>query len=215
MSEDFLSRWSRRKRESAREPAQQNAAATPDSESAPAEAAAATEIDPANLPAIESIDAGSNVSVFMRPGVPDDLTRAALRTAWVSDPAIRDFIGIAENQWDFNSEGAIAGFGSLSAEEYARHLAARALSARSLSTRALSGADTPAAPAVSNDDRREPGDARPLSDSADNSRAPTALASSPPSEPTAVPTAEPTEPESRELPETPASGRTHGSALPR
>ena len=202
MSENFLSRWSRLKRESAREPAPQNAAETPDLESVPTDAAAATESDLANLPAIESIGAEGNVSVFMRPGVPDDLTRAALRTAWVSDPAIRDFIGIAENQWDFNSEGAIAGFGSLSAEEYARHVAARALSARSWSAPALSGEDSPAAPAVTHDDRRGSSDAGTPRDSTDDSRPPTVLASPPPSEPTA----EPTEPESR---------RTHGSALPR
>ena len=211
MSENFLSRWSRLKRQAAREPAQQNAAGTPALESAPTEAAAATEIDLANLPTIESIDAGSNVSVFMQPGVPDDLTRAALRTAWVSDPAIRDFIGIAENQWDFNAEGAIAGFGSLSAEEYARHVAARALSARSLSTRALSGEDAPAARAVTNDDRRESSDAGTRREPADESPAPPVLAAPAPSEPTA----EPTEPESQLPPETPASGRTHGSALPR
>ncbi len=45
--------------------------------------------------------------------MPAELTRAALRRAWVSDPAIRDFIGIAENQWDFNDPTAIPGFGPL------------------------------------------------------------------------------------------------------
>jgi hypothetical protein len=45
--------------------------------------------------------------------VPAELTRAALRQAWASDPAIRDFIGIAENQWDFNDPNAISGFGPL------------------------------------------------------------------------------------------------------
>jgi hypothetical protein len=36
-----------------------------------------------------------------------------LRRAWVGDPAIRDFIGIAENQWDFNDPDGIPGFGVL------------------------------------------------------------------------------------------------------
>jgi hypothetical protein len=36
-----------------------------------------------------------------------------LRRAWVSDPVIRDFIGIAENQWDFNDPNGIPGFGPL------------------------------------------------------------------------------------------------------
>jgi hypothetical protein len=29
---------------------------------------------------------------------------------WVADPKIRDFIGIAENQWDFTVQGATPGF---------------------------------------------------------------------------------------------------------
>jgi hypothetical protein len=45
--------------------------------------------------------------------VPAELTVAALRRAWVSDPVIRDFIGIAENQWDFTNPTTIPGFGPL------------------------------------------------------------------------------------------------------
>jgi hypothetical protein len=45
--------------------------------------------------------------------VPAELTRIALRRAWASDPAIRDFIGIAESQWDFNDPHAMPGFGPL------------------------------------------------------------------------------------------------------
>ena len=45
--------------------------------------------------------------------MPVELTRAALRRAWVSDPAIRDFIGLAENQWDFTKPDGVPGFGSL------------------------------------------------------------------------------------------------------
>lgn len=58
--------------------------------------------DPVSLPSIESIVADTDIVAFLRAGVPAELTRAALRRAWSSDPAIRDFIGIAENQWDFN-----------------------------------------------------------------------------------------------------------------
>jgi hypothetical protein len=47
------------------------------------------------------------------------LTRAALRRVWASDPAIRDFIGIAENQWDFNDPNGIPGFGPLPATDSA------------------------------------------------------------------------------------------------
>jgi hypothetical protein len=45
------------------------------------------------------------------------LARAALRRAWANDPAIRDFVGVAENQWDFNDPDAIPGFGPLLATD--------------------------------------------------------------------------------------------------
>lgn len=73
--------------------------------------------DPASLPPIESILAGTDITAFLRASVPAELTRAALRRAWASDPAIRDFIGIAENQWDFNDPNAIPGFGPLDPSE--------------------------------------------------------------------------------------------------
>lgn len=84
--------------------AQRTDPASPAPDTVPAPA-----IDVSSLPAIKSIDAHSNVAVFLKPGVPEDLTRAALRKCWVSDPAIRDFVGISENQWDFNNEETIAG----------------------------------------------------------------------------------------------------------
>jgi len=89
--------------------------------SAPQEA----EFDPANLPPIESIDAGTDVSAFLRPGVPADLAQAALRRAWVADPAIRDFVGPAENAWDFNAPGGVPGFGPLHAIDDVQRLAAQ------------------------------------------------------------------------------------------
>ena len=73
--------------------------------------------DPASLPSIDSITADTDIVAFLKSGVPTELTRAALRRAWTSDPAIRDFIGIAENQWDFNDPNGISGFGRLDATE--------------------------------------------------------------------------------------------------
>lgn len=79
------------------------------------EIAAATDqpFDPASLPAIEAITVNTDITGFLQSRVPAALTRAALRQAWASDPAIRDFIGIAENQWDFNDPDAMPGFGPL------------------------------------------------------------------------------------------------------
>ncbi|WP_456672075.1 hypothetical protein [Bradyrhizobium sp. LM2.9] len=54
--------------------------------------------------------------------MPDDLARAALRRVWSIDPAIRDFVGLSENSWDFNAPGAMAGFGPIDGEEAGRLL---------------------------------------------------------------------------------------------
>jgi Protein of unknown function (DUF3306) len=121
--EDFLSRWSRRKREAspeaepvnppaADEPAQDERASGKASRlNAPA--SAETAFDLTSLPPIERIDAETDISGFLAAGVPSDLTRAALRRAWTSDPKIRNFVGLADYDWDFNAAGSMAGFGPL------------------------------------------------------------------------------------------------------
>jgi hypothetical protein len=108
--EGFVSRWARLKRNSF--PRGTEPAETP---IAQPEIAAADDLafDPASLPSIEAIDLNTDIRGFLQSRVPAELTRAALRQAWASDPAIRDFIGIAENQWDFNDPEAIPGFGPL------------------------------------------------------------------------------------------------------
>ncbi|TIL35005.1 DUF3306 domain-containing protein [Mesorhizobium sp.] len=67
------------------------------------------------LPRIEDLTAESDLSAFLRKGVPKMLKRAALRKMWSLDPAIRDHIGPSEYAWDFNSPGSMAGFGPLKA----------------------------------------------------------------------------------------------------
>jgi hypothetical protein len=62
------------------------------------------------------------ISAFLETGVADDLARAALRRVWSLDPAIRDFVGLSENSWDFNAPGAMAGFGPIDGEEVWRLL---------------------------------------------------------------------------------------------
>jgi hypothetical protein len=75
------------------------------------------EVDLSSLPPIESIDAATDITAFLRKGIPQELSRAALRRAWSADPAIRDFIGLAENAWDFNDPNAMPGFGLLDCSE--------------------------------------------------------------------------------------------------
>ncbi len=69
--------------------------------------------DLTKLPPIDSIVANTDIRPFLAPGVPPELTRAALRRAWTADPAIRDFVGISENSWDFTKPDSMPGFGPL------------------------------------------------------------------------------------------------------
>ena len=57
--------------------------------------------------------------------MPPELTRAALRRAWAADPKIRDFVGLADYDWDFNAPGAMTGFGSLEMTDELRQQIAR------------------------------------------------------------------------------------------
>jgi Protein of unknown function (DUF3306) len=147
--EHFLSRWSRRKREAVEDgehtkspapPASvqdvdakvgaragedhgthEDALAEPGGVPGPAEPA----FDISSLPPIESITAESDIRAFLAPGVPPDLTRAALRRAWAADPKIRDFVGLAEYAWDYHAPGSMAGFGPLEMTDELRRLVAR------------------------------------------------------------------------------------------
>jgi hypothetical protein len=120
-------RWARLKQAAKQRPDAEAAPTDSQEAAAPPVAGAAGEepFDLASLPSIESIVADTDIAAFLRAGVPAELTRAALRRAWTSDPAIRDFIGIAENQWDFNDPNAIPGFGPLDPMENAGDLLAQ------------------------------------------------------------------------------------------
>ena len=150
--ENFLSRWSRRKLETEREtdsPARPRESGDPeqhgkiephndapepvvlDSRLRGNERGAGSDenkepaFDISKLPSLDSITAETDVSVFLQKGVPAELSRAALRRAWVADPSIRDFIEVAENQWDFVTASDLPGFGplELSKDEIRRMLA--------------------------------------------------------------------------------------------
>jgi hypothetical protein len=74
------------------------------------------EFDLSSLPPLESITASTDVRAFLKPGVPPELTREALRRAWSADPVIRNFVGLQEYDWDFNDPTAAPGFGNLPAD---------------------------------------------------------------------------------------------------
>ena len=150
-NEHFLSRWSRLKQE-AKQPAHGEEQARPDDAGAAITDAQIVEaaqradgsavgrslakgevepFDPESLPPVDMIEATTDIRAFLTKGVPADLTKAALRRAWSSDPAIRDFVGLSENAWDFNAPETIPGFaGALPLEEAQRILAQMMPSAR-------------------------------------------------------------------------------------
>lgn len=175
--ETFVSRWSRRKRESEKERNTNRAESAPASDAARTTAAgeddaivrgaetnapASRTFDPASLPPIESITVSTDIRSFLQSSVPADLTRAALRRAWASDPAIRDFIGIAENQWDFTDPTAIPGFGPLRETDDVPGLLAQALGKLDRSSEAFGNLSVSAEGALSEttDPRRDAVDDR-------------------------------------------------------
>ena len=124
--EGFLSRWSRRKRDAVERPLPEVTPDAPLAEGMLPEALAEApaedqqlsgraacpipevpEIDPASLPPVESLTIESDFAQFLRPGVPTLLRNAALRRMWSLDPAIRDYIGPVDYQWDFNTPGGL------------------------------------------------------------------------------------------------------------
>ncbi|MDQ6437678.1 DUF3306 domain-containing protein [Mesorhizobium sp. LHD-90] len=132
--DNIFARWSRRKRaaqtsesqppddtETASLPppagAEETVAGERQEVAAPATAEAEAVGPGQPLPSLEDLTAESDLSAFLRKGVPGDLKSAALRTMWSLDPAIRDHVGLAEYAWDFNQPGAMAGFGPLDAKE--------------------------------------------------------------------------------------------------
>ncbi len=158
--EAFLARWSRRKRKAAaaqaepvtEQPAAPAATASEKSEPPIAPPVPRSQPQPAaELPPIDSIDSGTDIRAFLEQGVPQDLARAALRRAWSSDPAIRDFIGLSENAWDFNAPEGVPGFGPFAPD------AARQLVAQVLGDPDPASGEMPSVPAVAQSDHSATG----------------------------------------------------------
>jgi hypothetical protein len=106
--------------------------------------------DLSQLPSIESITAVTDIRPFLARGVPEDVMRAALRRAWVADPNIRNFVEMAENQWDFTAPDGVPGFGPLLPVDNIRRLVAEtfgdgpAQAEQSQSQAAMAGPSKPA-----------------------------------------------------------------------
>lgn len=106
--DDFLSRWSRRKR----------AVEAEDLTPEPTEVTPVVSVDPAEneeaededvllerlgLPSPETLKEGDDFSAFMQAGVPEFLRKRALRVLWRSNPVLANLDGLNDYDDDFNS----------------------------------------------------------------------------------------------------------------
>lgn len=205
--EEFLTRWSRRKRE-AREnvapPEPEKPADAPTEPLPPATEGHEPEVDVSSLPSIDSITSATDVTAFLRKGIPQQLTRAALRRAWETDPAIRDFVGLAENAWDFNDPNAMPGFGPLDYSE---------TELKTLVDRIVGGVEHVAKGAAMEMNEREHATSAAAESAPSNEMIPSDLASSAASSPCVAPQQESSNGVRDEGGTTPRP--RHGGALPR
>jgi len=122
----FLERWSRRK-------LAEGKADDPQSEHIVEEAPPAAEplveetldeAELARLPSLESFTLKTDLTPFLRKGVPHALRNAAMRKMWMLDPAIRDHKDLAvDYAWDWNTPGGVPGnSGAISRDSLARML---------------------------------------------------------------------------------------------
>ena len=115
----FLARWSQRKQEAKQAEPNQEApvAATPDVPAGPvAEVEAEPEFDLSSLPKLEELTETTDITAFLKKGVPEHLRNAALRKSWALDPAIRNYVNPAlEYAYDWNTPGGVPGGGELDA----------------------------------------------------------------------------------------------------
>jgi hypothetical protein len=111
--EGFLGRWARLKRSRVAEVSEPAAEEASEPEAEP--------FDPASLPALDTLDAVSDYSAFLKPGVPRELRTLALRRAWATDPAITGYKTLADYDWDFNAPG----YGALRVTDNVKELADR------------------------------------------------------------------------------------------
>ena len=74
------------------------------------------EFDLSTLPKLEELTGSTDITAFLRKGVPEHLRNAALRKSWALDPAIRNYVNPAlEYAYDWNAPGGVPGGGELGA----------------------------------------------------------------------------------------------------
>ena len=115
----FLARWSQRKQEAKQPEPKQDAPAGESVESSGSPVALdddTVEFDLSTLPTLEELTGSTDITAFLRKGVPEHLRNAALRKSWALDPAIRNYVNPAlEYAYDWNAPGGVPGGGELGA----------------------------------------------------------------------------------------------------
>jgi hypothetical protein len=112
----FLARWSQRKQEAKRPDSEAPVADANTPPSPAAEGDAAPEFDLSSLPKLEDITETTDITAFLRKGVPEHLRNAALRKSWALDPAIRNYVNPAlEYAYDWNTPGGVPGSSEIGA----------------------------------------------------------------------------------------------------
>src|SRR5260221_2933445 len=112
----FVARWSQRKQE-AKQPERETPVADAEVAAVPAtEAEAPEEFDLSSLPSLDELTSETDITAFLRKGVPEHLRNAALRKSWALDPAIRNYVNPAlDYAYDWNTPGGVPGSGELDA----------------------------------------------------------------------------------------------------
>ena len=113
----FLARWSQRKQEAKQpEPRPDEAAVAADAPPPDVKGDAEPEFDLSSLPKLEELTGSTDITAFLRKGVPEHLRNEALRKSWALDPAIRNYVNPAlEYAYDWNTPGGVPGSGELGA----------------------------------------------------------------------------------------------------
>jgi hypothetical protein len=145
----FLSRWSQRKQE-AKQPERDSPVADADAPSAPvAESKAEPEFDLSSLPKLEDLTATTDITAFLKKGVPESLRNAALRKAWALDPAIRNYVNPAlDYAYDWNTPGGVPGSSEIGAGMDVARLVSQIMGGESAADSRSSGADSGNVPAA-------------------------------------------------------------------
>jgi hypothetical protein len=149
-NKSFLARWSQRKRE-AKQPEPKPDAPAAEAEIPPgplAEADAAPELDLSSLPKLEDLTGTTDITGFLRKGVPEHLRNAALRKSWALDPAIRNYVNPAlEYAYDWNTPGGVPGSSEIGAGMDVARLVAQIMGGGSAAESPVAAADPGKEPA--------------------------------------------------------------------